>query len=92
MPRGNPGAKLAISMSRQIRDMVVASAAADGVSVSAWITEASRRRLLIEDGLAAMREFELEHGAFTPAELAQARQRLLDEAAARPVKRRTKTG
>ena len=90
MPRGSPGTKLAISMSQQIRDMVVASATADGVSVSAWITEAARRRLLIEDGLAAMREFELEEGAFTAEELAEARQRLLDEAAARQVKPRRK--
>lgn len=88
MPPGNPGAKLAISMSKQIRDMVVASAAAEGVSVSAWISEAARRRLLIEDGLAAMRELELEEGAFTPEELAEARRQLLAETAARPPKRR----
>ena len=90
MPRGTPGTKLAISMSQQIRDMVVASATADGVSVSAWITEAARRRLLIEDGLAAVREFELEHGAFTEAELAEARRQLAEEAAThtQPRKRR----
>lgn len=83
MPRGNPGAKLAISMSQQMRDMVAACAAADGTSVSAWISEAIRRRLLIEDGLAAVREFELEEGAFTPEEIAEARRQLLAEDAAR---------
>jgi hypothetical protein len=88
MPRGNPAAKLAISMNQQVHDMVVAAADADGVTVSAWITEAARRRLLIEDGLAAVREFELEYGAFTPEELAEARRQLLKETAARSAKRR----
>lgn len=86
MPRGDPSPKLAITVTSQIRDMVVTAAADEGVSVSAWMTEAARRRLQIEDGLAAMREYELEHGAFTPEELAAARVRVAEEiqAAVRP--------
>jgi hypothetical protein len=83
MPRGNPGTKLAISMTQQMRDMVAASAVGEGVSVSAWIGEAIRRRLVVEAGLAAVAEFELEEGAFTPEEIAEARRQILaeDEAA-----------
>ena len=55
---------------------VVAAAAEDGVSVSAWLTEAARRALKVRDGLAAVAEWEAEHGAFTAAELAAARHRV----------------
>lgn len=40
------------------------------------MTDAARRALLIEDGLAAVAEWEAEHGAFTEAELAAAAERL----------------
>jgi hypothetical protein len=46
------------------------------MSVSAWITEAARRSLRIGDGLAAVAEWETEHGAFTDQELEEARARL----------------
>jgi hypothetical protein len=47
---------------------VVAAAAEEGVSVSAWTTAAARRTLLIRDWVLAVREWEKEHGAFTEAE------------------------
>jgi hypothetical protein len=95
MPRGDPSPKIAITVTRQIHDMVVAAAKAEGVSVSAWLTEAARRRLLLEDGLVAVREFELEYGAFTEEELAEARRQLAEEAAAHaaaPRRRSRRTG
>ncbi len=55
---------------------MVAAAAADGVSVSAWMTEAARRVLLVRDGLAAVAEWESEHGPLTAAEMATARRRV----------------
>lgn len=61
----------------------VAAAASEGVSVSAWITEAARLALVRRDGLAA---WEAEHGALTSEELAQARARVAEEL--RPVRRR----
>lgn len=76
MPRGNPSPKLAITVDPDVHAQVVAAAAAEGVSVSAWLTAAARRALKIRDGLAAMAEYEAEEGAFTEAELSAARARL----------------
>ena len=81
MPRGNPSPKLAITVDPDVRDGVVEAAEAEGVSVSAWMTNAARRALLARDGLAAIAEWEAEHGAFTDAELAAARRRIADELA-----------
>lgn len=79
MPRGRPSPKLAITVDPDIAERVARAAADDGVSLSAWMTEAARRALQIRDGLAAVAEWEREHGPFTPAELAQARERVARE-------------
>jgi hypothetical protein len=79
MPRGRPSPKLAITVDPDVRDGVVEAAAAEGVSVSAWMTEAARRALLLRDGLAAVVEWEAEHGAFGDAELEEARARVTAE-------------
>jgi hypothetical protein len=76
MPRGNPAVKLAITVDSEIHAKVLDAAQAEGTSVSAWITEAARRALLLRDGLAAVREWEAEHGALSHAELEQARSRV----------------
>ena len=76
VPRGNPSPKLAITVDPDVHAQVVAAAAADGVSVSAWMTAAARRALLLRDGLAAVAEWEAEQGPLTAQELADARQRL----------------
>lgn len=76
MPRGRPSPKLAITVDPDTADAVARAAAEDGVSVSAWMTEAARRALQIRDGLEAVAEWEREHGALTTAELAQARERV----------------
>lgn len=83
MPRGNPSPKLAITVDPDVHAQVVAAAAADGVSVSAWMTAAARRTLLLRDGLAAVAEWEAEQGRLTAQELADARQRLNDDCAER---------
>lgn len=75
VPRGNPSPKLAITVDADVHRGVIEAAAAEGVSVSAWMTEAARRALTIRDGLAAVAEWEREHGAFTEEELAGARAR-----------------
>lgn len=82
MPRGNPSPKLAITVDPEVHARVVHAAAAEGVSVSAWMTSAARRALLVRDGLAAVAEWEVEHGALTDAELAAARQRVASQVAA----------
>ena len=73
MPRGNPSPKLAITVDPDVHAGVVAAAAAEGVSVSAWMTEAARGALRVREGLAAVGEWEAEHGALTDEELAAAR-------------------
>ncbi|MHB8463855.1 MAG: hypothetical protein ACYDH6_08745 [Acidimicrobiales bacterium] len=81
MPRGKPSPKLAITVDADVHEQLVAAAAEEGVSISAWMTEAARRALLIRDGLAAVAEWEQEHGALTVAELDAARARVAKEMA-----------
>jgi hypothetical protein len=69
--------KLAITVDADVHRQVVE---AEGVSVSSWMTAAARRALKIRDGLAAVAEWEAEHGSLTAAELAVAQRRV--EAAA----------
>ena len=76
MPRGSPALKLAISMDSEVHAKVIEAASAAPVSVSAWITAAARRALLVRDGLAAVAEWEREQGALTAQELQDARGRL----------------
>jgi hypothetical protein len=84
MPRGSPALKLAIMVDRDVHAKVVRAARAEHTSVSAWMTAAARRALLIREGLAAVAEWEAEHGALTPEELSAARTGV----SSRPKKRR----
>src|SRR3954447_2603751 len=51
MPRGRPSPKLAITVDAGVHEQVLAAATEEGVSVSAWMTQAARRALLLRDGL-----------------------------------------
>ena len=73
MPRGNPSPKLAITIDPDIHQNVLAAAARDGVSVSAWMTTAAREALRRRAGLAAVAQWEKQHGRFTPDEMDEAR-------------------
>lgn len=73
MPRGNPSPKLAITVDPDVHENILASAARDGVSVSAWLTAAAREALQRRAGLAAIELWEKEHGRFTPEEMNEAR-------------------
>jgi hypothetical protein len=79
MPRGNPSDKLAISVVSEVAARVRSAAAEDGLSVSAWMTEAARRALLIRDGLAAVAEWEDEFGPLTGQEMRDARRVVASE-------------
>jgi len=70
---------LAITVDPDVHEGVIAAAEAEGVSISAWMTAAARRALLVRDGLAAIAEWEGEHGHFTEAELDAARRRVAAE-------------
>ena len=50
--------------------------------MSAWMTEAARRALVVRDGLSAIAEWERLNGHFTAEEMARARQRVAEELAA----------
>ena len=78
MPRGNPSPKLAITVDPEVHQLVIDAAASDGVSVSAWLTEAARRRLRVRDGLAGVAEWEQEHGTLTDEEMRRARASVAD--------------
>jgi len=73
MPRGNPSPKLAITIDPDIHEKVLAAAVHDGVSVSAWMTAAARKALQQRAGLAAVAQWEKQHGRFSTEEMNEAR-------------------
>ncbi len=73
MPRGNPSPKLAITIDPDIHENILAAAARDGVSVSAWMTGAAREALRRRAGLAAVALWEKQHGRLTAEEMNEAR-------------------
>lgn len=73
MPRGNPSPKLTITVDPGIHEDILAAAIRDGVSVSAWMTGAARQSLRLRAGLAAVAEWEGQHGGFTEDEMNDAR-------------------
>jgi hypothetical protein len=92
MPRGNPSPKLAITIDPDIHGNILAAAARDGVSVSAWMTAAAREALHRRAGLAAVGLWEKQHGRFTPEEMNEARRSVRSQFRAqlrprRPVRR-----
>jgi len=76
MPRGRPSPKLAITVAPDVHRQVIVAAAEEGLSVSAWMTTAARRALVVRDGLRAVAEWEQDHGHLTEAELEAARRRV----------------
>jgi hypothetical protein len=82
MPRGNPSPKLAITVDPDVHAGVVKAAAQEGISVSAWMTEAARRALVVREGLAAVAEWERANGALTAEEMTAARHRVAQEVVA----------
>ena len=79
MPRGNPSPKLAITVDPEIHGEIVKAAAREGMSVSAWMSDAARHALKIRAGLAAVDEWQKENGYFTEEELAESRKRVLEQ-------------
>jgi hypothetical protein len=77
MPRGNPSPKLAITVDPEVHAKVIAAAEAEAVSVSAWMTSAAREALRRREGLAAVAEWEAQHGRLSEEEMREARRRVL---------------
>ena len=76
MPRGDPSPKLAITIDPQVHQGVLAAAAREALSVSAWITGAACEALRRRAGLATVAEWEKQHGAFSAEEMEEARSRV----------------
>jgi len=79
--------KRSISMPPDLDAEIAAAATQAGISYSAWLADIVRKEFTIRAGLAAVSQFEQDHGAFTPEELAEAQQW-----AATAVERASRTG
>src|SRR5688572_8632676 len=76
MPRGSPAVKMAISIDRDVHAKILSAVEAENCSISAWMTMAARHLLRVREGLAAVAEWEAEHGALTSEELEAACRRI----------------
>jgi hypothetical protein len=56
----------------EVHEKVLAEASRERVSSSAWMTTAAQRAPRIQAGLAAVANWENQHGAFTPDEMDEA--------------------
>jgi hypothetical protein len=64
--------KLSVALEEPVARAAKKSAARRGISLSAWLNEASRNALAIEDGLIAVAEWEAEQGQLSQEDLAAA--------------------
>jgi hypothetical protein len=71
--------KRSLSFPPEVFQALEEQAAVDGTTVSALVTRAAEELLRRTRGLAAVADYEAEHGAFTAEEIAEA-DRLLDQA------------
>jgi hypothetical protein len=74
--------KRSISMPPDLDAEIAAAAADAGLSYSSWLADTARKEFTIRAGLAAVSQFEQDHGPFTAEELADA-----DEWAGRAIQR-----
>jgi hypothetical protein len=88
MPRGNPSPRLAITVDPDIHENILAAAARDRVSVSAWMTSAAREALQRRAGLAAIAQWEKQHGRLTAEEMNEARRNVRAQIRTSPTVRR----
>ena len=66
--------KRSISLPPDLDAEIAAAAEHAGMTYSSWLAATARKEFTIRAGLAAVAQFEDEHGAFTPGELADADQ------------------
>jgi hypothetical protein len=79
--------KRSISLPPDLDAEIAAAAAHAGMTYSSWLAATALKEFAIRAGLAAVAQFEDEHGAFTPGELADA-----DQWAAQSLDRASQTG
>ncbi|MGH3157879.1 MAG: hypothetical protein ACRDNF_15065 [Streptosporangiaceae bacterium] len=64
--------KRSISMPPELDAEIAAAATQAGLSYSAWLAEVARKEFTIQAGLAAVSQYEADHGTFSTAEMAAA--------------------
>jgi hypothetical protein len=79
--------KRSISLPPDLDAEIADAAAQAGMTYSSWLAATARKEFTIRAGLAAVAQFQDEHGAFTPSELADA-----DQWAAQAIERASQTG
>jgi alkylhydroperoxidase family enzyme len=68
--------KISVALDPDVADAAAVAAEHHGQSLSAWLNDAARTQLRIEDGLKAVAEWEASDGALTDAERTAADQTL----------------
>lgn len=66
--------KRSVSIPPDLDAQIEAAAAAAGMTYSAWLSATARKEFTIRAGLDAVADFERDHGAFSPEEIAEAEQ------------------
>ena len=69
---GMTARKLSVALEEPVAAAAKRAAQRRGMSLSAWLNEASRTALTVEDGLIAVAEWEAEYGALSTETLAAA--------------------
>jgi hypothetical protein len=64
--------KVTITLTEEVFAQAAEHARQAGLPLSAWISKAAEQRARMEDGLAAVAEWEKEAGPLTPEEIAEA--------------------
>jgi hypothetical protein len=64
--------KLSVALDPAVADAAADAARREGLSLSAWLSRAAARALVVERGLEAVRAWERDHGLLTDAELSDA--------------------
>lgn len=75
---------MSISVTPEIEVAIRKSAERAGLTVSAWLARAAEHVAKIEDGHAAVTEFEAHHGTFTVEEHHLARRQLVEDGVLAP--------
>jgi len=68
--------KMSISFDPELGDAVRAAAAETGKPLSSWLAEAAASKLRAEALVRFLADWQVEHGALTPAEIAKAEHEL----------------
>jgi len=64
--------KLSVALDPFVADAAADAAEREGLSLSAWLSRAAERALVVERGLEAVRAWERDNGSLTDAELSDA--------------------